>query len=33
MGENKQNVFLTGCPSIDIAYKAKSKLSKDFLKK
>lgn len=33
MGENKQNVFLTGCPSIDIAYKAKSKLSKDFFKK
>ncbi len=33
MGENKQNVFLTGCPSIDIANKAKSKLSNDFFKK
>ena len=33
MGENKKNVFLTGCPSIDIAFKAKSKLSKDFFKK
>ena len=30
MGENKKYVFLTGCPSIDIASKAKSKLSKDF---
>jgi UDP-hydrolysing UDP-N-acetyl-D-glucosamine 2-epimerase len=33
MGENKKNVFLTGCPSIDIAHNAKSKLSKDFFKK
>ncbi len=30
MGENKKSVFLTGCPSIDIAYKAKSKLPRDF---
>ena len=30
MGENKKFVFLTGCPSIDIANKAKSKLPKDF---
>ena len=30
MGENKNSVFLTGCPSIDIAYRAKSKLPKDF---
>lgn len=30
MGENKKSVFLTGCPSIDIAHKAKSKLPKDF---
>ncbi len=30
MGENKNSVFLTGCPSIDIALKAKSKLPKDF---
>ncbi len=30
MGENKKTVFLTGCPSIDIAYKAKSKLPRDF---
>ncbi len=30
MGENKKSVFLTGCPSIDIANKAKSKLPKDF---
>jgi UDP-hydrolysing UDP-N-acetyl-D-glucosamine 2-epimerase len=33
MGENKNNVFLTGCPSIDIALKAKSKLPKNFFKK
>ncbi len=33
MGENKKNVFLTGCPSIDIAYRSKSKLPKDFFKK
>lgn len=33
MGENKKNVYLTGCPSIDIAYKAKSILPKDFFKK
>ena len=30
MGENKKSVFLTGCPSLDIAYKAKSKLPRDF---
>ena len=30
MGENKKSVFLTGCPSIDVAYKARSKLPKDF---
>ena len=30
MGENKKNVFLTGCPSIDIAYKSISKLPKNF---
>tara|TARA_B100000989_G_scaffold145077_1_gene108127 strand:- start:49924 stop:51093 length:1170 start_codon:yes stop_codon:yes gene_type:complete len=30
MGENKKSVFLTGCPSIDIAHKSKSKLPKDF---
>ena len=29
MGENKENVFLTGCPSIDIAI-FKSKLPKNF---
>lgn len=33
MGENKKFVFLTGCPSIDIAYKAKSKLPRDFFVK
>ena len=33
MGENKRNVYLTGCPSIDIAYRAKSKLPKSFFKK
>ena len=33
MGENKKNVFLTGCPSIDIAQKAKSKLTENFFKK
>ena len=33
MGEDKKNVFLTGCPSIDIALRAKSKLPKDFFKK
>jgi len=30
MGENKKTVFLTGCPSIDIASRAKSKLPRDF---
>ena len=30
MGENKSNVYLTGCPSIDIAFKAKSKLPTNF---
>jgi UDP-N-acetylglucosamine 2-epimerase/N-acetylmannosamine kinase len=30
MGEDKKNVFLTGCPSIDIARKSRSKLPKDF---
>ena len=33
MGENKKSVFLTGCPSIDIALKAKSKLPQNFFKK
>jgi UDP-hydrolysing UDP-N-acetyl-D-glucosamine 2-epimerase len=33
MGENKKSVFLTGCPSIDIAHNAKSKLPKDFFVK
>ena len=33
MGENKKFVFLTGCPSIDIAYKAKSKLPRAFFVK
>ena len=32
MGENKENVFLTGCPSIDIAHRTKSKLPKNFFK-
>ncbi len=30
MGENKANVYLTGCPSIDVAHRAKSKLPKNF---
>ena len=33
MGENKKTVFLTGCPSIDIASQAKSKLPKNFFVK
>ena len=33
MGENKKSVFLTGCPSIDVAYKARPKLPKDFFVK
>ncbi len=33
MGENKKSVFLTGCPSIDVALKAKSKLPQNFFKK
>lgn len=32
MGENRKRVFLTGCPSIDIAAKAKSKLPRNFFK-
>ena len=32
MGENKKNVFLTGCPSIDIAHKTKSMLPRNFFK-
>ena len=33
MGERKKTVFLTGCPSIDIAHKAKSNLPKNFFLK
>ena len=33
MGEQKQSVFFTGCPSIDIASKSKSKLFKNFFVK
>ncbi len=32
MGENKKSVFLTGCPSIDIAFSARSGLPKNFFK-
>ena len=32
MGENKKSVFLTGCPSIDIAFSARSELPKNFFK-
>ena len=32
MGENKKNVFLTGCPSLDLINKKKIKIDKNFLK-
>jgi len=32
MGENKKNVFLTGCPSIDLIHKSKLTLDKSFFK-
>ena len=30
MGENKKNVFLTGCPSIDLIKSDKLKIDKGF---
>lgn len=33
LGENKKNVFLTGCPSIDILKNEKLELKKEFVKK